>query len=213
MATSAKILQLHAESSSSGDALLGASYAVVDSTAGTVLSKGVYGIACPTATPGTWKDLIVAAIITDAAIYGYTVTAANVQWLAGEPGDHRRTALAADWTKDATKTNIGTSLIAVYAGVAGEGQMVDFAAYNQYRLVTWGNKIGTGNITQALMDTTNAANYLSTTYTGAAGEYVSDSGWVNLPAWAVGELYLKPMASSTVSTDDPVFHQFMLYLR
>lgn len=34
-----------------------------------------------------------------------------------------------------------------------------------------------------------------------------------LPSWANGEMALKPTAKSTVATDDPIYRQFILYLR
>ena len=46
-----------------------------------------------------------------------------------------------------------------------------------------------------------------------AAEKESDSGWVNLPVWAVGELYLKVQMKATTSTDDPVFRAASLYLK
>ena len=213
MAVHAKITQFHAADTSSGDALIAASYAVVDTLAGTTAYRTVHGIACPTATPGTWKALIIQAVIEDAALAGYTLTAPNVSYLGGEPGDYKYPQLACAWTKDAIKTDIGVTAVNIYPGNGGEGQFVDFSGFKQGRFGVFANKVGTGNLTHRLTDVNNAANIISQTYTGPAGEFTQDSGWLDLPAWANGEKLLKPQAYSSVASDDPVYRQFLFYLR
>jgi hypothetical protein len=47
----------------------------------------------------------------------------------------------------------------------------------------------------------------------AAGEHNLDSGWLNLPAWMSGAVIIKPVARSTVITDDPIYRGFALYTR
>jgi hypothetical protein len=213
MATHAMIVGLDQRDAPGTDALINASWIIVDSTAQTALKGVAADIACPMATPGTWKGLIVAAVIADAAVYGYTVTAPNVRYPSTDPGDYKRGELAVAWTKDITKTNIGTSLVNVYIGSGGEGQLFDVSGYNQYRLVVSANKVGTGNLTHGVAEVGGTTNRIESTYTGAAGEFTSDSGWTDLPAWATGEHIVRPMALSTVATDDPVYRSLALYIR
>lgn len=211
MATFAIELQRHAEAAG-GDASVRVSYVVADSTAGTSLMAHTPPITLAVASPGTWRDTIVQAIIDACAANGYTVPAANVRLLKVEPGD-RRGEIVAAWTKDAIKTNIGTAYVNVYTGLAGELQGVDFLGKKEYRLVIHVNKVGTGTQTAGLMDQANSANLMILDDTGAAGENMLDSGWPTLPSWANGEINLKPVAKSTVAADDPVYRQFILYLR
>jgi hypothetical protein len=200
------------ESGAVGD--IGAYFLVVDTATGTQRNLATSECQVPLNAPGTWKAVIVQCMVTTAAANGITITAADVLWLVNERGDFRRPIFAADWSLAVTKTNIGSTPVNAYVGAAGLGQMVPFQSYSWYRFVTFGSQVGTGVITQSLTDTTNAANTLTTTYSGAAGDYVTDSGWVALPAWATGEeLYLKPSVSSSVATDDPTFRQFLLYLK
>jgi hypothetical protein len=214
MTTVAAIVQLQGEETLAGtDVLMGASYMVADDVSGHSKPMSVYGIACPIGDRSVWKANIIAGIIADAALQGFTLTSDKVFWLTLEPGDFKYPEMVAAWTKDITKTNIGTTAVNVYTGANGEAQSVDFSSFKQARFVAFGNKIGTGNLTMRMVDVTNAANTIDITYTGAAGEFVQDGGWANLPAWAVGEKFVKPAAFSSVSTDDPVFRQFLLYLR
>ena len=214
MAVFAKITQLHAAPETlSGDAMLAASYIVVDSTAGTSAYRHVFDIACPTGTPGVWKANISQAVIAHAALAGYTLPIENLQWLPGEPGNAKYPRIAAIWNKDITRTNIGTTLVNVYNGSGGEAQLVDFDSYHEGRFVIYANKVGSGNLTMRLVDTTNAANFVELIYTNAAGEFMLESNWVTLPAWATGQKTVKPMASSSVAQDDPIFRSFILYLR
>jgi len=213
MAVYAKVTQLHANDTASGDAMLAASYVVVDTVAGTSAYRIVQQVAATISAPGTWKDVLVDAIVADAGVAGFTLTAPNVSYLAGEPGDWRVPELTCNWTKDITKTNIGTSAVNVYVGSGGEGQMADFSPFDQYRFVVFGNKVGTGNLTLRLTDVSNASNTIEQQYTDAAGEFSQDSGWANLPAWATAETLVKPVAFSSVATDDPIFRSFLLYLR
>lgn len=212
MAVYAAYLQLNMLESIGTNAIFDVFYGVVDSTAQTA-HFGEVRVEVPMATPGTWTDSFIDALVTDAATMGYTLTRADVRWLYYEPGDYRNSVQAVNWTKDATKTNLPSTYTNIYAGNAGEGQLVNFTPYKQYRFVVHVNKVGTGTQDAALVDVTNAANLVSVSDTGAAGEHTLDSGWVNLPAWATGEQIVKPMAKSSVTTDDPVYHQFALYLR
>ena len=212
----AQIIQFSASdqvSGATGD--IGAYFMVVDTVTGAQRNFATSECQVPLNAPGTWKAVIVQCIVDTAAkLGGITITAADVMWLVSERGDFRRPIFAADWTLAVTKTNIGSTAVNAYIGTAGLGQMVPFQSYSWYRFVTFGSQVGTGVITQSLTDTTNASNTLTTTYSGAAGEYVTDSGWIALPSWATGEeLYLKPTVSSSVATDDPTFRQFLLYLK
>lgn len=202
------------ETPGASEAQLGVSYCLFDDGSPVTREVQVYPVAGLTyANRGTWKDLMVQAVIDSAATLGHTLMAANVNWPALEPGDYKIASLEAGWTKDITKTNIGTSQVNVYVGAGGEGQLVQFSRWRQYRLVVHLNKVGTGTVTSRLVDVTNAANVLSVDYSGAAGEATVDSGWTDLPAWATGEQIVKPMAFSSVATDDPIFRQLALYLR
>lgn len=215
MAVIAAILQLAGgQSSSSSYKGVNAFFTISDSTIPLDTPEAsADNVQLPLATPGTWKDLIVAAVVARAAELGYTITADKVFYLCYEPGDYKDVNFAGCWTKDATKTNIGVALVNVYTGANGEAQVVDFSRYKQYRLIVTGNKVGTGNLTHGLYELGATTNKLETIYTGAAGEFMDDSGWTALPAWAAGEKNLKPMALSSVSTDDPVYRGFQLYLR
>jgi len=77
------------------------------------------------------------------------------------------------------------------------------------------NKVGTGTHDSGLMDVTTPANVLVISDAAAAGEKLLDSGWVNLPVWALGqaEIGLKPVARDSLGTGDSVYRQFALYLR
>jgi hypothetical protein len=214
MSVVAAIVQFTGADSLAAQAAIGVAYVVFDDAVPRTAQFQVEPIAGLTyANRGSWKDLLVQSVVDHAATQGFTLTAANVNWIPFEPGDSKPTYFAAGWTKDITKTNIGSAAVNVYVGAAGEGQLVTFARYNQYRLAVWGNKVGTGNLTAQLAEVATPTNVLAVTYTGAAGEFVQDSGWLNLPAWANGETNLKPMALSSVATDDPIFRQFALYLR
>jgi hypothetical protein len=211
----AQIIQFSGQDQVSGTVGdIGAYFIVVDTTTGAQTNLATGECQVPLNAPGTWKAVIVQCMINVSAASGITITAADVLWLTNERGDFRRPLFVADWSLAVTKTNIGTAAVNAYVGAAGLGQMVPFNSYSWYRFVTFGSHVGTGVLTQSLTDTANAANTLTTTYSGAAGEYVTDSGWVALPSWATGEeLYLKPTVSSSVATDDPTFRQFLLYLK
>src|SRR3990172_6537969 len=165
------------------------------------------------ANRGSWKDIIVQAIIDDAATRGRVLGAANIQWPCFEPGNSKLTNHAASWHKDRTFANIGTSFVNVYIGANGEAQIVDCARYKECRIVVFGNKVGTGTLSHQLAEVGTANVLTGPDYAGAAGEFSADSGWTALPAWAVGEKIIRPQAKSTVSTDDPVYRQVLLYLR
>jgi hypothetical protein len=191
-------------------------YTISDSVALTEIPEtSADNIMLPLATPGTWKSLIVAAIVSDASNRGFTLTAANVRFLTYEPGDYKDTRPAVSWTKDKTFVNLPAALTNVYAALGGEQQLVDFSGFTQYRFGYAANKIGnTGTHYAALVDAANAANIIELAdATAATGEHAMDSGWVNLPAWAVGEKLLKPMARDPLATGDDVYHGFQLYLR
>jgi hypothetical protein len=49
--------------------------------------------------------------------------------------------------------------------------------------------------------------------TASAGEHELDTGWLSLPAWAIGEKKMHPQGKSTVSGDDPVFRGCHVYLK
>lgn len=214
MSVTSAVVQFLGLDSADANANIGVVYVIYDDAVPATRQFSLYSIPGLTfANRGSWKALMVAAVVADAAVNGFTLTEANVNWIPFEPGDSKPTYFAAGWTKDATKTNIGSTAVNVYVGAAGEGQLVTFARYNQYRLAVWGNKVGTGNITAQLAEVATPTNVLAVTYTGVAGEFVQDSGWLTLPAWANGETNLKPMALSSVATDDPIFRQFALYLR
>ncbi len=212
-ATFAIVLQYLMGNGSGAQTMIGVGYGVVDSVSQKYETRVIYDIAVATDAPGGWKDAIVSAMITDAAVGGYTLTAPNVRWLALEPGDYKDERQVANWNKDATKTNIPATYTNVYTGLYGELQGVNFAGMTQYRLIVFVSKLGTGTQNAALVDNANAANLMELSDTAAAAEHMLDSGWTNLPAWASGIVNLKPMAKSTVTTDDPVYRSFVLYLR
>jgi hypothetical protein len=170
-------------------------------------------IPAPMATPGAWEGLMKDAVIARAAVFGYTLTLANLRWYPYVPGDYRPIENPALWTKDVTKTNLAASFINVYLGNGGEGQLVDFFSMKQYRLVVQVNKLGTGVQDAGIMDVTTPANVISIADSAVAGEHTLDSNWVDLPAWMTGQVVVKPVARSSVTTDDPVYRQFALYVR
>lgn len=191
-------------------------YTISDSVAMTEIPEtSADNIMLPLDAPKTWKSLIVAAIVSDAASRGFTITASNVRFIVYEPGDHKDARPAVSWTKDKTFLNLPSALTNIYAALGGEQQLVDFSGYTQYRFGYQANKIGnTGAHYAALVDAANAANIIELAdATAATGEHAMDSGWLNLPAWAVGEKLLKPMARDPLATGDDVYHGFQLYLR
>jgi hypothetical protein len=213
-ATYAIEIQIDVSASTGADSRVNIFYGVVDSTALRSEARVVPEVVLPTASPGTWKDLMIAAVIADAATAGYTLTADNVRWISLEPGDYKYVTRPVSWTKDVTKTNLGAAYVNAYVGSGGEGQLVNFAAYKQYRLVVQVNKIGTGTQTAGLVDINNAANLVEVADAAAAGEHTLDSGWTNLPAWTNnGDFIVRPMVKTTLAGDDPVYRQFALYLR
>src|SRR3990172_1521104 len=165
------------------------------------------------ANRGAWKDLIVQAIIDDAATHGFTLSGANINWPCFEPGNSKLTNNAAAWNKDRTFANIGTAFVNVYVGANGEAQVADCSRYKECRIVVFGNKVGTGTLSHQLAEVGTANVLTGPDYAGAAGEFSADSGWTALPAWAVGEKIIRPQAKSTVTTDDPIYRQVLLYLR
>ena len=159
-ATSAAQLQLNMIEAIGTNAVFDVFYGVVDSTAQTS-SFGEVRLEVPTDSPGTWTDSFIAAVVSDAATMGYTLTTANVRWTYFEPGDYKYPKLMASWSKDVTKTNLPSSLTNIYLGIGGEQQIVDFGGYKQYRWVVYWSKIGTGTQEVRLVDAGNAANYLT----------------------------------------------------
>lgn len=213
MATIAIVIQLSGSDSYGPDAVFNINYAVVDSVQQVSLHRTAQSAVVPTDSPGSWKDIFIQAVIDDALINGITLTSGQVYWINYEPGDFRYIRMSAAWTKDITKTNIGTASVNVYTGQYGEPQVVDFGGFSQYKMIVGFNKIGTGNLTHGLYHLGTETNKMEAVYTGAAGEGTSDTGWLALPSWAKGEKNLKPMAKSSVAADDPLYRNFTLYLR
>jgi hypothetical protein len=213
MAVYAALVQTDMRGASGTDVLFNVFYGIVDTVTPKAEPGMVTDIACPMGSPGSWEGILKQAVIDHAATIGYTLTLANLRWYPYVPGDYRPAENPALWTKDATKTNIGSSFINVYTGNAGEGQLVDFFGMKEYRLVVSVNKVGTGTQDAGIMDVTNAANVVSVADAGAAGEHTLDSGWIALAAWMTGQVIVKPVAKSSVAADDPVYRQFALYLR
>lgn len=195
------------------DAAFNVYFGIVD----TIVPKAEVAVAMdilvPMANPGTWEGLMKDAVVARATALGYTLPLANLRWYPYVPADYRPVENPGLWTKDATKTNIPATFTNVYLGNAGEGQLIDFFGMKQYRLVVQVNKVGTGTQDAGIMDVANAANVVSVADTAAAGEHTLDSGWLDLPAWMNGNVIVKPVARSSVTTDDPVYRQFALYLR
>lgn len=212
MPTFAALIQTDMVAPNGTNAVFNIFFGLVDSTTPKATPAEVQ-LEVPMDSPGTWKDSFVAAVIAHAATLGYTVPISNVRWYPYEPGDYKYTEMVAAWTKDVTKTNLGTSYVNAYAGNAGEAQLVDFSSFKQYRFVVAVNKIGTGTQSAALVDTANVANLVELVDAAAAGEHTLDSGWTNLPAWATGEKIIKPMVKTSLAGDDPVYRSFALYLR
>jgi hypothetical protein len=191
----------------------GVYYTVVDTTLGKYEERNVQEISLSLSSPGNWKDALVQGIIDDAALGGYTLLPANLYFLALEQGDYKYVNMVAAWTANITKTNIGVTYVNAYAGNNGLAQLVDFGGFKQYRFVVQVNKVGTGTQDAALVDIDNASNLIELSDAAAAGEHSLDSGWTNKPSWMVGEKIIKPMVRSSVAADDPVYRQFVLYLR
>ena len=212
MAVFAALIQTDMVAPNGTNAVFNIFYGIVDSVVPQAEAAQCQ-IEVPMASPGTWTDSFVAAVVADANARGYALTTANVRWYPYEPGDYKYSIQAVNWTKDATKTNLPASYTNIYAGSAGEGQLVNFGPYKQYRLVIHVNKIGTGTHDSGIMDVTNAANLAVISDAGAVGEKTLDSGWTNLSAWMTGEQIVKPVARDSLATGDPVYHQFALYLR
>jgi hypothetical protein len=166
-------------------------------------------------SPGTWKDAQVAAVIAAAATQGMTMTAADIWLMAYEQGDYKPTNMVAMWDKDKTMLNIPAAYTNIYPALGGEQQIVDFGGYKQYRFAYAVQKIGnTTTRTAALVDAGNASNVIAADdATATLAEHAVDTGWINLPAWAVGEKALKPMAKDPAATGDDIYHAFVLYLR
>jgi hypothetical protein len=198
------------------EAQIGVAYALFDDAAGPVTKEVLLDVVAGLtfANRGSWKDVLVNAIIADAAARGHTLGPENVNWPCFEPGGAKLPVIQASWQKDVTKTNIGTSFANLYVGANGEAQFVGFARYRQYRLAVHGNKVGTGALSHQLAEIATANVIAGADYAGAAGEFSTDTGWTNLPAWAVGDdKIVRPQALSSVSTDDPIYRQVALYLR
>ena len=213
MAIYAKIVQRNMNYAEGANVVFDIAYGVVDST-GMTVHPGVVAVAVPMDSPGTWEESFKAAVVTDANAAGYALTLANLRWDIHEPADFRYPVQSCVWSKDITKTNLPTAYTNVYIGNGGEGQLVNFGGYKQYRFVVAVNKVGTGTQTAALVDVANAANLVELADAAAAGEHTLDSGWTNLSAWmSNGDFILKPMAKSTNSADDPIYRGFALYLR
>jgi hypothetical protein len=186
----------------------------VDTVAKTLTITQATATVDPSA-PATWKDAQVSAVIAAAGAQGFTLTAADIWLMAYDQGDYKPTDLKAVWTKDKTFVNIPATYTNVYPALGGEQQLVDFGGYKQYRFAYAVQKIGnTTTRTAALVDGGNAANVIELTDgTATAAEHALDSGWVNLPAWANGEKFIKPMVKDPAATGDDIYHAFVLYLR
>lgn len=218
-ATIAAVIQLDGTETTGPNALINVHFYIIDSTAQLSKKCVATDLSLPVDSPGTWKTTITSAVVTEAANVvtcgNFTVTQANVRYLSYEPGDYNYVDTKLVWTKDATKLNLPTTNTNVYAGNAGEPQLINFAGMSQYRFVVSVNKVSVGasTITSLLSDVNNAANVIEIADAAAIGEKTLDSGWTNLPAWATGEKVLKPMARTTLNSDDPVYHGFLLYVR
>jgi len=212
MAVYAALIQTSMVTPNGANAVFDIYYGIVDSVTPNAY-PGEVRVEVPMDSPGTWTDAFIDAVIAHAATIGYTLPKANVRWYPYEPGDYKYAVQAVNWTKDKTFVNLPAAYTNVYAGNAGEGQLVNFGPYKQYRLVIHVNKIGLGTHDSGIMDVTNSANLAVISDAGAVGEKTLDSGWTNLPAWAAGEQLIKPVARDSLATGDPVYHQFALYLR
>jgi hypothetical protein len=212
MSVYAKITQRNLNYLEGTNVIFDIAYGVVD----TVVPKvDPYVVAVPVEidSPGTWEESFKNAVVADANAKGYVLTLANLKWDIHEPADYRYPQLVAGWTKDITKTNLPATYTNIYIGSGGEGQLFDATPFKQYRFTVFVSKVGTGTQNAALVDIANAANLIELADAAAAGEHSLDSGWVNKPAWMTGEVLIKPMGKSTVTTDDPIYRGFALYLR
>lgn len=141
--------------------------------------------------------------------------AAGATGATGPTGAGAIPSLVANWEEDRTFTNVGTSFVDVYTtGVNGFRRKVNFTGATQYFVQCRWLKVGTGTTSLQVVDTASSANVLATLDdAAAAAEHELEAGYTNLPAGMTGQLYLKLQMKSTVSTDDPVFHDCSVSLK
>ena len=121
--------------------------------------------------------------------------------------------LAATWSLDVTKSNIGTSFVNCYTGYNGKQELIAFTGFTQYRVIYHVNKVGTGTQTWRLLESNGSDVIGQIDDTAGAGEHELDTGWLSLPAWATNEKKVHPQGKSTVAGDDPVFRGCHVYLK
>lgn len=126
----------------------------------------------------------------------------------------RREVLAAIWSVEVVKTDIGTSYVDVYSGGNNFAQLiyVDFTGFTQFRAYLIWDNIGAGTQSLRIVDASSVTDVLHD-FT-AAVDGGQDSGLVTIPAHFVGSRFaLKLMAKSTTAGDDPAFRGLRLYLK
>lgn len=130
---------------------------------------------------------------------------------AGGGGTPRQT-LVAHWTRNITKTNIGSAFVDIYndANASGYELDVDFTGFTQVAATICWNKIGTGTQNVRVVQADDVANVLFDAVVVSGRNPVA---LVALPAWAIGVKRLKLQGKSTTSTDDPIFHTCAVYLK
>jgi len=117
------------------------------------------------------------------------------------------------WWGPVTKTNIGTTFVNIFPGLNGQRQLVDATGFAQFRIIAHWSVVGTGVQTLQCINDANPAQVLDTVDFSGAGEKERDSGWVALPAWMTGEVFLRLQGKSTVGTDDPIFRDYTILLK
>lgn len=113
-----------------------------------------------------------------------------------------------------TKTNIGTSLVDVYATAFDMENMasIDCNLITDFRIVYMWDYVGTGTHSLEWVDVADNNNKLFQTTIVADADPI-DSGWFSSPAWCSGIKSIELRASSTTAGDDPQSKGYVIYAR
>lgn len=126
---------------------------------------------------------------------------------------NRAEYLVGSWTQvgGLTKTNIGTSFTDLFSGNDGNGCDVDGNGRNEYRLyVSWAKNFGSGTH-QIRVISQSTSDVLATISNATSGRNVATG---TIPTYFQNNLRsVKLQATSSVSTDDPIFYGAQLYYK
>lgn len=118
--------------------------------------------------------------------------------------------LEANFWSSSTKTNIGTSSVAIYPALSGENaHVINFTTCTSFRILFVWDFVGSG--TDYIQFKNSTGSVLYSTTTGADAD-PKDSGWVAIPSgWGSFVGNISMWGNSSVSGNDPIAKGWSLY--